>query len=113
MDDLVTALTAQRRTEVSEPAPVSLDGHDGVTLELDVPNNLAIEVCDEGRYMFWEGSPGDAHHQTESNAIERLWILDVAGQRVVLVALVDPEVTEQDVEALTAMVESVRFVEHQ
>jgi len=111
VDDLVTALTAQRRTQVTEPVPVSLGGHEGVTLELDVPDSLALERCTEGRYMFWEGSPGDAHHQTESEAVERLWVLNVAGQRVVLAALVDPDVPKADVEALTAMVESVRFAE--
>ncbi len=111
VDDFVTALSAQRRTEVSDASPVSLDGHEGVTLEIRVPDDLEMDACDEGRYMFWEGSPDDAQHQTESDAAERLWIVDVDGQRVVLALLLDPEVPEQDVDDLTATVESVRFID--
>jgi hypothetical protein len=111
--DLVAALRAQRRTEVSGRTQVSLDGHAGVALDLDVPGDLAVERCTEGRYMFWEGEPGDAHHQAEPQAVERVWILDIAGQRVVLAALAAPEVPANDWEDVTAIIESVRFVEPQ
>jgi hypothetical protein len=111
VDDLVAALADQRRTEVTvEPAQASLDGHDGVVLEVTVPDD--VSRCDEdGRYVLWEGSPGDAHHQAPAGTTERLWILDVDGQRVVLVAAASANVPASDVSELTAMVASVRFVE--
>ncbi len=111
VDDLVTALAAQRRTEVSAPKPVRVAGYDGVTLELELPDDLAVARCTEQIYMFWEGSPGDAHHQAAPNAVERLWVLDVDGQRVVLATLIDPGVPDRDIDEITAMVESVRFVQ--
>jgi hypothetical protein len=61
--------------------------------------------------MLWQGSPGDAHHQAPVGTTEQLWILDVDGQRVVLGAAAAAGVPESDVAELSAMVESVRFVE--
>jgi hypothetical protein len=112
VDDLVTALSAQRYTEVTAGAArVNLGGHDGVLLSLTVPADLDVSRCTEGRYMFWQGSPGDAHHQAPVGTTEQLWILDVDGQRVVLGTAATAGVPESDVAELTAMVESVRFVE--
>jgi hypothetical protein len=111
VDDLVAALVDQRHTEVTvDPEPVSLDGHDGVVLEVTVPDD--VSRCDEdGRYVFWEGSPGDAHHQAPAGTTERLWVLDVDGQRVVLLTAATAVVPERDRDELTAIVESARFVE--
>ena len=111
VDDLVAALADQRHTEVTvDPEPVSLDGHHGVVLEVTVPDEVT-RCDDDGRYVFWEGSPGDAHHQAPAGTTERLWILDVDGMRVVLVAAASANVPASDVSELAAMVESVRFVE--
>lgn len=112
VQDLAAALGAQERSEVSEPVSVSLGDHDGLYLELRVPSGLDIETCDEpGRYFVWQGKPGDAHHQlNEAGALERIWILDVEGQRVVLTAISTPGVPEEKVEELEAIVESARFL---
>ena len=61
--------------------------------------------------MFWNGSPGDAHHQAPLGTTEEWWILDVVGQRVVLGTAATEGVPQSDVDELTAMIESVRFVE--
>jgi hypothetical protein len=112
VDDLVIALSDQRYTEVvTDPEPVTLGGHDGVLLSVRVPDDLDGAGCTEGRYMFWQGSPGDAHHQAPLGTTEQMWILDVDGQRVVLGAAATAGVRESDVAELTTMVESVRFVE--
>ena len=112
VDDLVAALSGQRYTEVvAGPEPVTLDGHDGVLLSVRVPDDLDGAGCTEGRYVFWQGSPGDAHHQAPAGTTEQLWILDVDGQRVVLGTAATAGVPESDVAELTAMVESARFVE--
>ncbi len=62
--------------------------------------------------MFWEGKPGDAHHSAASpGSVEHVWILDVDGQRVALAAIAADGVPRTRVRELTAMVESVHFVE--
>jgi hypothetical protein len=110
--DLVAALSEQRYTEVvSGPERVTLGGHDGVLISVRVPADLDVSRCTEGRYMFWQGSPGDAHHQAPVGTTEQMWILDVDGQRVVLGTAATAGVPEGEVAELTTMVESVRFVE--
>jgi hypothetical protein len=112
VDDLVEAVSEQRHTAVTAgPEPVTLDGYSGVRLTVRVPADLDTSRCTEGRYMFWNGSPGDAHHQAPLGTTEEWWFLDVDRQRVVLGTAATEGVSESDVEDLTAMVESVRFVE--
>jgi hypothetical protein len=112
VDDLVEAVSQQRHTMVSAgPEPVTLDGHGGVRLTVRVPADLDDSRCTEGRYMFWNGSPGDAHHQAPLGTTEQWWILDVDGQRVVLGTAATAGFPESDVAELTRMVESVRFAE--
>lgn len=112
VQDLADALVAQQRTVVSDPVPVSLDDHDGLYVELRVPSRVDFATCTKGYYLVWEGMPGDAQHSAESpGTVERVWILDVDGERVALVASAAPRVPDTRVEELTAMVESVDFVE--
>jgi hypothetical protein len=112
---LAAALKAQKLTSVSESRPVSLDGHRGLYLELTVSAGVRFDDCDDGGYFtLWEGMPADAQHTADSpGTVERMWILDVDGERVVLAATAAPGVTDASVEELTGMVESVRFVEPQ
>ena len=112
MEDLAAALTAQKRSAVSQPAPVTLDGHPGLYLELTAAFDIAFEDCALGYYAYWEGMPDDAQHTADSpGTVDRAWILDVDGERVVLTAVSVPEVPDRQVDELTTMVESVRFVE--
>ena len=112
VDDLAAALVAQKLTSTSKPAPVSLDGHDGLYLEMMASPDVEFDDCEIGYYFFWEGMPGDAQHSADSpGTVERTWIIDVDGERVVLVAASAPGVSHTQVEALTHMVESVQFVE--
>ncbi|HSV41246.1 MAG TPA: hypothetical protein VLI04_20965 [Nocardioidaceae bacterium] len=112
VEDLAAALTTQKLTRASTPRPVTLDGHDGLYLELTVPLDTVFDNCAEGYYKFWEGMPGDAQHTAESPGIlERTWILDVDGDRVVLNVMASPGVTDAEIDELTEVVESVRFVE--
>jgi hypothetical protein len=111
VEDLAAALAAQKRSAVSPPSPVTLDGHPGLYLELTASPDVAFEDCAGGYYAYWEGRPDDAQHTADSpGTVDRAWILDVDGERVVITAINVPEVPDQQVDELTAMVESVRFV---
>ncbi len=112
VDDLADALAAQNLTTATAPEPVSVDGHDGVYLELTMPTGIDFEQCEEGYFTLWEGKPGDAQHTTDSpGLVERLWIIDVDGHRVVLATLAADDVSAAHVDEMTAIVESVRFVD--
>ena len=112
VQDLVAALEKQEQTATTEPVPVAVDGHAGLYVELTAPADLSFATCDLGYFSYWEGSPDDAQHTVDSpGTVDRTWILDVAGDRVVVVAAAPPGVTAAQVREMRAMVESIRFVE--
>jgi hypothetical protein len=111
VQDLAEVLRSQDMSIVSAPTPVSLGGHDGLFMRLQVPRKVNPDTCARNAYFVWEGRPGDAHHVLNAaGAIERLWILDVHGSRVVLAVITAPGVTEEKVRELEMIVESVQFV---
>ncbi|MGH3345361.1 MAG: hypothetical protein ACRDO4_00130, partial [Nocardioides sp.] len=115
VNDLAAALAAQELTSASEPVPVSLDGNGGLYLELTAPSDISFEDCGLGGYFgYWEGKPDDAQHTVGTpGTVDHIWILDVDGVRIVLVAIEQPGLTPAQVGELTDMVESVRFVDQQ
>lgn len=109
--DLVNALEGQKITTKSVPERISLDGHDGVYVELQIPSKVRFERCGLGYLMVWDGIVNDGQHAWNEPGLDRLWILDVDGVRVVLLASTSPEATDAQAEVLTDIITSVRFVE--
>ena len=103
VEDLATALDAQKLTTASEAVPVTLDGHDGLYLEVSTPAELDYGTClDDGLVIFddaaaWSGP-----------VVSRFWILDVDGQRVVL-TLNGDEANKKTERVFTGMVETATF----
>ncbi len=98
----MAALEKQEQTATTEPVPVAVDGHAGLYLELTAPADLSFATCDLGYFSYWEGSPDDAQHTVDSpGTVDRTWILDVAGDRVVVVAAAPPGVTAAQVREMT------------
>ncbi len=110
VDDLVTALREQRLTKVTRQEPVTIGGHDGTYLEIIAPD-IDYSKCQEGQLWYWETpSNGARHHDGPAGAIERVWIVDVDGQRVVLNAFTTPD-DPAAVAELDTLVGSMTFVE--
>jgi hypothetical protein len=110
-DDLVAALDAQKMTSITEPEPVSLAGHDGVYLELTASERILPRTCTDRVFEVWR-SGADGHWWLfEPGQVDRLWLLDVDGRTVVLDARSVPGVTPHQVDVITDIVESVRFVD--
>jgi hypothetical protein len=90
-DDLVTALDDQMNTDMSTPVDVVVGGHPGVRIELS-PSDGARDMCEV--LYFWtypDGEPGRAIDLNESDSeygskVQPVWILDIDGERVVIVA---------------------------
>jgi hypothetical protein len=65
--------------------------------------------------LFWTTgtNPKDPYLADDSvrGHVERLWILDVEGGRIVVEASHEPGATEEQVAELTGIVESVRFTD--
>ncbi|HEX5012954.1 MAG TPA: hypothetical protein VFV72_02255 [Candidatus Limnocylindrales bacterium] len=92
VDEFVTALVDHPDLDVTEPVDVTLAGYNGKYLELRAPANIADNQDapgpDECAYYFvWEPNI----YAQGPNQLWRLWVLDVAGTRVVVRADSFPE----------------------
>ncbi len=109
-DIWVEALAAQRRTETSPAVPVTLGGYDGIYLELSSPTGLDFSTCRDDRLTIFETTAKGSHHWiADPGVVERYWVLDVNGERVVLTGALSPEAPDSEIEQLTDIVESVQF----
>jgi hypothetical protein len=110
VDDLAKALVAQKGAVTSEPIPVTLDGRQGLYLTYQVAQGIDVKKCEAQAFDIFSTGPGAQFLET---ARERaaIWILDVDGERLVLVWVAVPGVTPAQMREMTGMVESARFVE--
>lgn len=116
VDDLVAALMAQPLRNATEPVDVTIDGYHGKRLEWSVPIDIAFTDCDvrdpggEPTFESWTATGWSTdRYQQGPGQIDRLWILDVGGARLVIDAQFMPEATEQQVAELMQVVETLRF----
>jgi hypothetical protein len=106
--DFAAALGAQQSTVVTKPVPVTLDGHDGVYLELTAPSDVNLSKCRGEELISWRSQRGE-EGGAAPGYVSRCWVLDVAGQRVVLAANTMAVATEATVSTFTAIVEGATF----
>jgi hypothetical protein len=112
---LVAALAAQPMRNASRPTDVTLAGSKGRYLELSVPADLksstwtnfdACDVDESGSHDFqgWLGNGMGNRYEQVPGQVDRLWVLDVKGQRLVV------DTTPADRAELASVVASLRFV---
>jgi hypothetical protein len=110
VDDLATALTNQPMRNATTPVDVTVDGFAGKYLELTIPAGLDFTTCSNGSFVSWVGSNvDDTMGFAGPGSHDRIWILDVAGTRLVLDAIDFPEATAQDRAELQSIVDSVQI----
>ena len=91
VDDLATALANQPQRGEAVPADVTIDGYSGKMVELSVPDDIDFANCDSGEFHSWEG-----RFQQAPGQIDRVYILDVDGQRVVIDSHFTPGTSEAE-----------------
>ncbi len=123
LEDLVGALTAQKMRHATRPRDVTLDGYQGSYLEWSVPAGMEVTGdadftgCDvepsNGQLDFvsWYGVADGERYQQVAGQVDRLWVLDVDGQRLLVDATYSPDTTEADRGELAGIVESLRFTD--
>ena len=125
VQDLAGALAAQPVFASTEPAPVSLGGYDGLYLERTFPTDLKRRSCVDGDgsprtrvdllnqpgfyFDAWRVPSAGNNGDFSPGQVDRIWILDVAGHRLVVVASYDPGNTPLQIAELDEMVASIRF----
>lgn len=117
VDDLVAALGAHASYTATAPTAVTLNGYAGKKIDLQLPSSVDLAKCDpvganpDGAYFVWgtaDQGGNDLYLQGPGQRWQ-LWILDVAGHRVVIVVDDYANTSEQDRTAAQSIVDSVRF----
>lgn len=125
VDELAAVLAVRPLRNPTVPVSVSLGGYDGKYLQWSVPSGIAFSDCDkdpsDGQSYFesWTGNatwnaPWDPagttdRYQQGPGQVDRLWILDVEGRRLVIDASYMPGATAQDKADVQRVVDSIRF----
>ena len=110
--DLARALGEQPMRDATDPVDIVVDGFKGVQLEWSVPAHFDFSKCDDGRFDSWTANGGSwnaGRYQQGPGQVDRLWILDVEGERLVVDASFMPSTTPKDREELWRVTESIRF----
>ena len=111
VDELTTALLSQKGRTVSGPTDVTVGGFPAKRITFTIPADLNLETCGGGLH-FWPdpgpdesgGLPGFVPGGTDA-----VYVVDVNGQRLVLVARNNPTASAQDVAELQALVDSIHI----
>lgn len=122
VDDLVGLLASQPLRGGPEPIPVTLAGYSGQYLELSVPDDVVVtgdsdfEGCDRQQnghrdFVSWWGTQGGERYHQAAGQVDRVWVLDVDGQTLLVDATYTPDTSVSDREELEQVVQSLQFVE--
>jgi hypothetical protein len=121
-DDLVGALRDQKYSQAGAPGKITLAGYPATYLVLTVPEDRAVtgngdfQGCDDAGnnkrdFVRWFGNGFGVRYEQVAGQVDRLWILDMNGQRLVVDATYSPDTAKAAREELSRVVESIRFAD--
>ena len=116
IDDLATALVAQKDRNATAPTDVMLGGYPAKRVELSIPADLDPATCDSGVIRTWV-APGEdtvlvgdsqdlGMHPGQLNVV---YIVDVNGERLVIDTWHMPGTSAADLAELDAILASMRI----
>ncbi|RHW23604.1 hypothetical protein D0Z08_28680 [Nocardioides immobilis] len=110
--DLAEALATQPVFEATGPASAAIAGRTGVFLRLTLPDRFKWTTCDGGFAVGFTSKDRfpDWYVYGEAGLDVSLWILNVDGQRFVMISRCETACSDKDFEILRQMAESVTFI---
>jgi hypothetical protein len=81
--DLAAALGRIPDTSATNPVQTTIAGHEATYIEIAIPASLP---CVPSEFYFWQDSPDGYWWVQGLNETARIWILEVAGERVTFLA---------------------------
>jgi hypothetical protein len=113
VDEFITAVLEQDGWEASEPTDITLGGFPGKRIELTVPADLDTATCTNGILRYWPGpgpdlSTGDCCNPPGNT--DSVYVVDVAGNRLVVIARHYPGTSAQDLAELQGVLDSIEIV---
>ena len=103
VEEFVNALAEQTAYDATAPTDVTLGGYSGKRMDLQLPSDVAS--CDNGAFTPW---PGSIYAQGPDN-LWRLWIIDVEGERMIIVSQNFASTSSEDLAEQQAIVDSIRI----
>jgi len=109
--NLADALVAQPGTRTTTPRTVTVDGRHGLYLEVTLPGQDRLNSCHNSGYTLWHTNSVDSYTGSIGGTVNRFWILDVDGTRVVMVADTTPGEDAADIAEIVAIATSAHFID--
>ena len=107
VDDLASAL-ADLPGDATTASDIVVDGFPGKQIEFTLPDFTQDPDC-VSFYLWQEGVDGPGWWGVQPNQHNRVWILDVDGTRLVIMAWYLPDTSHEDRAALEEIVNSIQF----
>jgi hypothetical protein len=111
VDETVAAIAAQPSRGASAVTDAELAGYTGKHLVVSVPADVVLSDCRGGQFRSWVGRDGGIRYHQGPGQIDELWVLDVDGTTVTVVAAYFPATSEADRAELAAVLDSLRIVD--
>jgi hypothetical protein len=114
VDELVAALSAQASRDASEPVDITVGGHAGKSITLEVPDDVDFTECDAGWGGSWDcGGDGmtPCGYHSGAGEIDTVYILDVDDGIMAWNTNYYAGTPAEDVAELEAIVQSASFGE--
>lgn len=110
VEELASALVAQESREASQ-STVTLGGYPATRVELSFPADLDIETCNGGIPRAWPDPGPDLNGGLliREGQTQVVYILDIDGDRMVLVASHMPDSSAEDLAELQGVLDSIRI----
>ena len=117
VDDLATALVAQKGRNATAPTDVTLGGYPAKRIEMSIPADLDRATCDEGVIRTWVAPGEDAARSTpdtenlgmHSGQLDVVYIVDINGDRLIIDTWHMPGTSAADLAELDAILASMRI----
>ena len=120
VDEVAAALAAQAPGDASAPVDITVDGHAGKSVTLQVPADIpytagTFSTCDREMYcLFLDPEISDvvdacARPLQYPSQFDELWIVEVNDRLVIIDASYNPGTADEHVQEMRTMVESMTF----
>ena len=96
--ELAAALATQPLKNATAPVPVELGGYQGLYLETSLPpTGPDIADCVDRSVISWRADDGSLRRHALAGEVDRLWILDADGDRLVIDASHAPGISTDEI----------------
>jgi len=113
VDEFIAAMSAQPSRDASAPVDITLDGYEGQSITLHVPDDVVFSDCDQGYFGSWtvEQDLEPYRYHQGPGQIDEVWALDVDGQLMVFDLAYYEDTPAEDVSDMRSIMASARFGE--